>query len=86
MPAAVDYDSEGQEDEMEEFEEELDEGQLGDEDAGEGQEEDGNQQNSQKADPESKILDTTDVNQSQPTGLVKDDGPDGSSATPAAGE
>ena len=43
------------------MEEELDEGQLGDEDADEIQDEE-IQQNSQKVDPDSKILDTADVN------------------------
>lgn len=62
MPASVGEDSEGREDEFEEMEEELDEGQLGDEDADEVKDEDDNQQNSQKVDPESKILDAADVN------------------------
>lgn len=43
MPASVEYDSEGQEDELEEMEEELDEGQLGEEDAEEANNEEDNQ-------------------------------------------
>lgn len=62
MPASVGEDSEGQEDELEEMEEELDEGQLGEEDAEDANNEEDGNQNSQKVDPESKILDTTDVN------------------------
>lgn len=43
MPASVEYDSEGQEDELEEMEEELDEDQLGEEDAEEANNEEDNQ-------------------------------------------
>lgn len=53
--------SEGYESEQEEMEEELDEDQLEDDAADEAKEQDGNQ-NSQKVDPESKILDVTGVN------------------------
>lgn len=75
--------SEGQEDEMEEMEEEIDEGELGDEAADAGKDEDGNQ-NSQKVDPESKILDATNADKAQASSVVPEDGANASSATPAA--
>jgi len=62
MPAVDNSDaSEGYESEQEEMEEELDEGQLEDDAADDNLAPDGNQ-NSQKVDPESKILDVTGVN------------------------
>jgi hypothetical protein len=89
VPDSVDMDSEGQEDEFEEMEEELDEGELGEEDAEEANKEEDGNQNSQKVDPDSKILDTTNVNQALLSSVIgpgNEEAPNASSATPAAPE